>query len=711
MLRKVYESATVRRPAEAVLILAALSAGSLVAQETQERERSVAKVSFEGNRTIDDYTLGISIATTAPQGFFLLKLFGGGERSPFDEVEFRRDVLRIQLLYRRYGYFEARVDTTVRRSQGSVRVTFRIAEGPPVVVDSIAVFGVDSIIEPARLVRRLPLRVGHPFNRFRFDAAADSIVALLRNRGYPFPEIFRNYTVDRLTRLARVEYDVVPGTPAVIGAVESSGSDYVSTRTLRRAVGLREGERFSQQRLTSAQLGLYRTDLFRYANVAIASPDSLVGGVDSLVRIRVQVADAPRTRLRAGGGYGTYDCGRASAQYSRVNFLGGARRLDITSRVSKLGAASPFDVGLKNNICGALFEDDFSNRINYANEVTVTQPSLLGRPVQVGFSLFASRTSELDAYERVTAGGAVTVGFPFVRLPMSLAYRLERGRTIASAATFCVAFDQCDASTVIQLSDYRRQASLTLAMADVRTNSPIDPTAGRIFTAQFTTARPEIGSEVAFDRILAEAAVYRPLGRRWVAAARFRAGAVRAGTVTAGGSTFRFIPPSERFYAGGPTSVRGFERNAMGPIVYVADSAFGDTLRPDTLRVFGLRSSPLGSHALLLANLELRAPSPFLPARLGWALFVDAGELWEETPGNGYVPAGLRITPGVGLRIATPLGPMRFDLAYSRYSNQRGPLYTVSGTTLSRVMGAYAVPKGTGLLDRLTLHFSVGQAF
>jgi outer membrane protein insertion porin family len=709
MQRKVYENYTVSRTAKAALLLAVLSAGAASAQEQAPPERRVSAVRFEGNRAVDDLILGASIATTAPRGFFLLVRLGGGERQPFDELEFRRDVLRIQLLYRRFGYFEARVDTVVRRNGDKVAVTFRISEGPPVIVDSVVVGGLDSIIPQERLLRRLPIRAGKPFNRFEFEAAADTLVTLLRNRGYPFPEVFRNYSVDRLTRLARIEFDAIPGAFARIGAMNAVGSRTVTDRTIRRSAGISVGDPYSQQRLTQAQLGLYRTDMFRYASVTVDPDSPLVNRQDSLVRLRIAVSDAPPVRLRAGVGYGTYDCLRASSQFSWVNFLGGARRIDATSRVSKLGSRGALDLGLSDNICSALSGDRFSERLNYANDVTLTQPALLGRPVQLGFTVFAERSSEYKAYERVAAGVAVTAGTR-LGVPVSLRYRVERGRTDADNATFCIAFDQCEASTVAQLAAYRRQSTLTLTFSDVRTNSPIDPSRGRAWTFQAATARPALGSQVAFDRVLAEAAWYRPLRPGWVGAARLRAGAVRAGEVTAGGSTFRFIPPSERFYAGGATSVRGFSRNAMGPIVYVADFVPADPMAfPDS--VIGLRSSPLGSSAVALANVELRTPAPFLPQRLGFAIFVDAGELWQETPTGQFIPSGVRITPGAGIRMATPLGPMRLDIGYNDYPDQRGRLYLVSGDQLELKAENFPPPRQRRFINRLTWHFSVGQAF
>jgi outer membrane protein assembly factor BamA len=95
---------------------------------------------------------------------------------------------------------------------------------------------------------------------------------------------------------------------------------------------------------------------------------------------------------------------------------------------------------------------------------------------------------------------------------------------------------------------------------------------------------------------------------------------------------------------------------------------------------------------------------------------VDAGELWDQTAG-GLLPAGLKVTPGIGLRVGTPLGPLRFDVAYSAYPRQKGPLYLVSQTSsgglqLKLQQADYpGPPRGGGFFRKLQLQFSVGEAY
>ena len=710
------------RAALAVLLLV-LGVRHLAAQAGATPERTVTSVRFRGNHAIDRLTLEAAIATSASSwtyGVPLLKHLGLGQRRVFDELEFRRDVVRLQILYRQHGFFEARIDTVVQRTASAAAVRFMIDEGQPVLVDSIVVHGVDGIVDPQRLATRLPLAEGKPFDREAFDASADTVALTLQNRGYPFVAVYRNYSVDRATRTADVDYEVVPGPPARVGDIRIEGNRSVSARTIQRSLAVRRGDRFSQDALYDSQRSLYQTDLFRYVTVGVAPDDSIVADNDSLVRVQVQVSEGARSRFRAGVGYGTIDCLRSQATFSTGNFIGGGLRLDLAGKVSKIGVGSPTDWGLVNNVCSALAGDTlFSRRINYLTSATFTQPAALGRRSTLTLTAFAERRSEYKAFERDGIGSSLALAFGLTRSSLlTLSYQLSYGSTNADPGVFCVYFDRCEQQAIDILKERHRQASLSLALIRNTTNSPIEPTAGSVLSLEASHASPLVGSEplISYSKVVAEGSWYAPLARGWVLAVRLRGGAIQPGQTTVTDTSIRFVPPEERFYAGGPASVRGFGRNEMGPLVYVADTVLTDSATGAAEPV-NLRTSPVGSYAITLANLELRTPSPIWPSRIRLAAFVDAGELWDETAA-GLLPSGLKVTPGVGIRVGTPLGPLRLDVAYNDYPRQRGPLYEVIHTSsgapeqLRLVQSDYAGPaRGTAFFQRLQFQFSVGEAY
>jgi outer membrane protein assembly complex protein YaeT len=709
-----------------LIALVALPVRGLAAQEPAA-ERTVTAVTFRGNHALDATTLAAAIYTSSStwtNRWPVLRSLALGTRRVFDELEFRRDVIRLQIFYRQHGYFDARVDTAVARTPTSVSVTFLIEEGPPVVVDSIAVHGLDSILDVRRLVRRLPLAEGKPFDRIAFADAADTIVLAVQNLGYPFAGVYRNYSVHRETRRAEVEYAVVPGPRARFGDVTIAGVSAVSPATVRRFLAVRPGDWFNQDAVYESQRSLYQSDLFRYVSVGVAPPslsDSGASAADSVVPLIVQVTEAPPSRFRAGVGYGTIDCFRSQATLTTANFLGGGRRLDLAGKLSKVGVGAPTNLGLSESICKTLEDDPFSERVNYLTSATLTQPAFLHRRATLTLTAFAERRSEYKAFEHNGVGASLALAYGLSRSSqLTMTYRLDYGSTKADTAVYCVYFERCLPSAVALLSEPHRQAVLSLSFVRNTANSPLEPSAGSVLLIEGSHASPLVGSEplISYNKLVAEWTWYAALARSWIVALRLRGGVIRPGLAFVADSSIRYVPPEERFYAGGPASVRGFGRNEMGPLVYVADSVKTDSTTGRDVP-YGLRTSPLGSYAIALANLELRFPSPIWGSRLRLAAFVDVGELWDETVGR-LIPAGLRITPGVGLRVGTPLGPLRVDVAYNDYPRQPGPLF-VASPPVGKVGGQLQLwprpypPPGTtvggSFFKQLQFQFSVGEAF
>jgi outer membrane protein insertion porin family len=385
--------------------------------------------------------------------------------------------------------------------------------------------------------------------------------------------------------------------------------------------------------------------------------------------------------------------------------------LRLSGRLSKIGTGEPLDWGLADQfLCGHLADDPIgSSKLNYSASVGFTQPAFLSPDNTFGLSFFAERRSEFAVYLREEIGGnlSVTREGPS-RIPVTLAYRLAWGSTEASDANFCAYFNACNPADIAVLTARQRQGVVTIGISRLRVNSVLDPTRGNSLAAQVSQSGAFTGSEELqrFTRLSGDFTVYRPLTGSVVAAVRIRAGVEFAPTVTSEGEEFTYIPPDQRFYAGGSNDVRGYDRNDLGPIVYVVlDStkvpAEGD-VNPDDVTV-----SPIGGNRLFITNVELRVPAPFFPARWRLVGFVDGGAVWEDSP-TLPSPFRFRVTPGVGLRIGTPLGPARLDVAYNGYGYPPGPLYvTRSDGSLEAIATDYVKPKNPGF----TIHIAIGQAF
>ena len=699
------------------LLVAVFAAAPLAAQ--QEQQRVVRGLSFEGNHAIDDYTLSTAIGTSKSSWFaraFPIRLLGLGEKRSFNELEFRRDVIRLLLLYRQSGYMNAVIDTLVRREGRDVYLKFRIYEGDPVRLARLDMMGVDSILDVRRLKRDLPLQEGDPFNRALFQASADTVVSRLKNLGYPYADILRNYDVDVAALRAVATLEALPGARMRVGQVLITGPEKVDTGTLRRMLSVRAGDWFRQDQLYLTQRDLYGLGMFRSVNVVLADTTPPAG--DSTVRVVVRVSEAPRHRIRAGAGYGSLDCFRVQSGWTAYDFLGGARSLDLTGQLSKLGVGVPANSGFKQNVCHPLHDDPTSDTANYNATLTLRQPAFLSPRHTASFAVFAERRSEFKAYTRQAVGANLAVTFNARRdVPVTVGYGYSVGRTTADPVVLCERFLLCNASDQAFLLNTRPFGAITISGVRARVNSVLDPSAGSVMQVTLVHASRYVLSDTLyeFNRGELEVAKYYPLSRRSAFAWRIRGGTILPQRLSLLGQSTQFVPPDQRFYAGGPNSVRGYARNELGPRVYVTDSIIvqgTDT----TLR--NLHASPTGGNTVVTANLELRVPTPIFPDRVRLGLFVDVGQVWERGDTLTAV-SGLRVTPGLGLRFITPLGPVRLDAAYNGYPQEPGPLYLLDNTNKS--LTAVLDPTGKQLLlrprlprgfwRRVVVQFAVGQAF
>jgi len=263
----------------------------------------------------------------------------------------------------------------------------------------------------------------------------------------------------------------------------------------------------------------------------------------------------------------------------------------------------------------------------------------------------------------------------------------------------------------------------------------LDPTEGSIATVNLVHASRLIGSDSAyeFNRGEFEVAKYYPIGRRSVFAWRVRGGTILPRKLTIAAQKVAYVAPDQRFYAGGPNSVRGYGRNELGPQVYVliADPTYTSsapvvdtaaTNRAGGEKVFRagscvpgcVQTRPTGGNTVIIANAELRLPSPILASRMRLGLFVDVGQVWER--GDEIITiSDVKVTPGAGVRFTTPLGPVRIDVAYNGYATERGPLlYQTSDTasTITQIRPSYPpVRAAKTFWQKFVLQFAVGQAF
>jgi len=663
-----------------------------------------------------------------------------GEKRYFNETEFRRDSARIVLLYKRSGYREVEVDMDVRYSgDDDVHLRFFIDEGDPVRVTEMEINGLGDIAEASDVLERLPLHVGDPFNLLLVQASQDSIGAYLRNRGYPFAEIFPNYNTTLAEYSATVRFTADPGPRARVAAIDVIGAQQIDEDVIRRAMYIQEGDWYSERDLYRSQIDLYRMNMFNLVDVGLADSTDFESP-DTVVTVQVSVAEAALHSIRFGPGYGTVDCFRAMGAWTAYDFLGGGRSLDVSARISKLGASN---ATLQEHLCRALrHEPPERDSLNYTVTASLTEPFFFSRNVSASLSFTAERYSEVQAYLRRSVGGEVALTWrtPF-NVPLTASYGLSRAITIADDAIFCFFLNVCQweeepGRPISDTDVYRNwllRSEVGLSFSLDRSNSPLDPSRGYRLTGGLRHASEFLGSDslVQFTEGMLEFSSYHRVARRGVFSWRVRLAAVHSPLLyDSDEAPYRFLTADDRLYGGGPNSVRGYSHNELGPIVRVIDQTFTpdsipklDALTPDSVTAYPVRSSATGGDRLVFANVEYRFPLPLFSGRVYGSAYVDAGMVYESSDSVatifGVVGKHFRVTPGFGFRVASPLGPMRLDVGYNPWPPQESPQWyaeilvdpDTDSYELRPLPGLSGEAPVRSFFNHFRLHFSVGQAF
>jgi outer membrane protein assembly factor BamA len=648
-----------------------------------------------------------------------------------DTTQVHEDAERLATLYEIWGYPDAVVNGRVAaEDDGDVSVEFAIDEGRPLRIRSLSIDGLDALDPPIVLPAELPLRVGEPYALPRLEALTELLQARSADRGHPYAEVEVGGDVDDAAYEADLVLTLQPGPRAVFGSTFVVAEAPIDEAEVRARLAYRPGDRFDPAAFDATARQLYDLPIVERA---VVQPVGLLEG-DSIIEVRV-IVDARRTHgVDVEGTISSAECLGLSSFWRHRYFLGGPRVLGLGVGVSNLFAAQT-DGSFP---CGSTGDDEFGE-LDHAVEAELWQPSLFGDPrftLQLG--AFTRRQSSPNAWIERGVGGRVGLSRSLGRgLHALVDYRFERNELEASASYFCGNYGVCTAAGVDRLAQPTRLAPLQGVLAwrstdllggDVRLPERRPGTewiAARLPAWRWTAriaidgAGTPTGSEYAFGRALVEASGTRVIGRIGELAARFRFGALRGDDV---------LPPQVRLYSGGVNTVRGAEQNLLGPRVLVTaapiDGSFlcDDAVTCDAPAVDpGLVAvRPTGGDRVVEANLEARL---WLGEMFQLAAFFDYGRLSGD-PAAAFAGADAAhraslLSPGIGFRLITDLGPIRVDFGYDATGARTLPLLADDGA------GGVA-PAGylrfdpfewddpgffRALTRRLQIHMAIGQAF
>ncbi len=600
-----------------------------------------------------------STAVTADELASQLRVRAG---QPFSAAALDADLTQLEEAYRRIGFASARAEARTESRPAAadqhvpVAIRIQIAENLQTVVNSVRVEGNASVPE-SELTSVAGLGPGQPYSLGRLAVDRDALELKYANLGFQNATVETRPGISADSRRADVVFVVREGPRVFVDHVLIVGNTRTKTATIERALQLKAGDPIGLEAISESQRRLAALGLFRRARIT-----QLGRGDETQRDLLVAVEEAPLTTIGWGGGIEvrprvvrTDDVAterlefapRASFEVGRRNLFGTNRSVNLFTSASLHPRGSPVFANQGQTIATNTGGWGFPE---YRVLGQFRQPRVLGSTVdfRVTGTVEQQIRSSFNFSRRSTAAELA------IRLPRSISasggYQIQRTRV------FNQNVEESQQRNIDRLFPKVRLSSFLGSLIRDTRNDPVDPTAGQYLSANGQLAGRAIGSEVGFVKSFFTVQAFRALpGRRGVVvAASTRVGAA-VGFPNAAGS--RDLPASERFFAGGDTTVRGFARDRLGV-------RRDPTRESDTIDNAGF---PLGGNALVLLNGELRVP---VRSGVKVVTFADVGNVFKTV--SDVSVGELRTALGLGFRYKSPVGPVRFDLGFKvpRRSNE-----------------------------------------
>jgi translocation and assembly module TamA len=549
--------------------------------------------------------------------------------------------------------------------------------GPPVV--RVELRGLDRLDPPLSPPRRLPLRPGVPFTPERREATRDAVLRALAERSRPYARVEMDLEPDPASEGVVVVVEVAEvGPPVRFGTVQVEAVPPLREEDVAPRIAFAPGDPY---RPSLMEATLDRLRLLPVVEDAVVVPEGLAWG-DTLVRTVVSAAPVDRVRGPAlEGVLSSFRCLELAGYWRDRHLLGTPRALDLGVGFGNL-LAGTLAGGFP---CGGTAEDE-TGRTDYFARGELLLPLERDPRAVLSLRAFAHRASEPWSFV-LRGGGAEVELRRLLRRHLFAAgsFRVERVEVEAAEAFLCASFGACTVGEMRALAGPSRLAPLSLSLSWM----PPVTRAHRVLEGPGWRERTEVapppdtwwpwtrlsaegagrltGSQHGFLRVVAEGAAAWPWGSGREVAARLRMGGVVGGG--------RGLPPQLGLFSGGVNSVRGVEQNLLGGGVVLVEPEELDALGcapelggcpPGTVIRPPLgRARPTAGSGVLEASLEGRLR---MTRRTQMAGFLDGGLIRiraaDLVEGTGDTRWRFAVTPGVGVRARTPVGPLRVDLGF-----------------------------------------------
>lgn len=558
----------------------------------------IKKVIFIGNDSLKRKVLKKGLYSK-PKGKFSFI----SKKGLFNRREVENDSERIRTRYIDNGFLDAKVsksEIVYSDDEKGYIVTFRISEGGQFIVDKLELEG-ELIVPKEELLEVLSLQSGEIFRGSLLARDITGLTTFYGNRGYAFANAEPRFALDRQNLKVSIRFRMEKGPEVYVRNIDIIGNTRTRDGVIRREIPIHEQTLYNASEVQAIKPRVTRLGFFE-DNVEVTS--ERVPGTEDKLDLKVKVEEKSTGFFSLAGGFSSVETFIFAGQIQESNLFGTGKRVSLNAQIG--GVTQLFFLS---------YQD----------------PNFFDTDWNFGSVIFRTDRRFRD-FSRKSFGGNITFGRRiWRRLYGDLTYGFENVKVS----------DIDDSARLILSNDDRTISSITAGFRWDTRNNLLDPTKGNLSRMYLEFAGGPLGGNTDFIKFTASSRHWFPLWYNTVLSVRGRYGIIDLR------NNQNDLVISERFFLGGPNSLRGFGFRRVGPRVPTEDGDFV---------IIG------GVQELLLT---VDYVFPLVPSvGLRGVVFFDTGNAYNDGEKVSLNPNDLRQDVGLGIRWVSPLGPLRLEVGF-----------------------------------------------
>ncbi|WP_444917812.1 outer membrane protein assembly factor BamA [Microbulbifer sp. JMSA003] len=630
------------------------------------------------------------------------------------------DLERLESYYLDRGYLDFKIDSTqvsLSPDKESVFITVNVYEGDVYTISEVDLAG-DPVVPEEEVKRLLLVREGQTFSQVRMTTTSDYITKRLGNEGYTFAEVNGIPEPNKEEKTVKITFFINPGKRAYVRRINFRGNTRTTDEVLRREMRQMESASASSARIEQSKVRLERLGYFKEVEVETSE----VPGTSDQIDVEYTVEEQPSGSIGGTIGWAQSSGLVLGANIQENNWLGTGKSVGIGLNASTYQTSVNFSYldpyftpdGVSRGFNVFYTENDYSevnlsdyNTETYGGGVSFGYPmseiSRLGLNINFNHLELTASSSSVQEISTTPKPNDNAIGVITEAEADRVASAYFNDETLDLAMPVTDGLFPTENGFIDRYGDAFNSVSLTASYARSTLNRGVLATRGASQNLSFELSVP--GSDLEYYKLVYTGQYFRPLTKSLTLRLRTRLG------YGDGFGDLDELPFFKNFYAGGFGSVRGFERNTLGPRSTPAQYLDGfsytevideqtETFSTTTLAPCATEggdvqfcylvnengeletssyndTDPFGGNILVEGSAEVIFPLPFIKDQrsLQTAFFIDAGNVFDtscsDTQINCYdVDFGkMNVSAGIGLTWITGFGPLTFSLAKALKKN------------------------------------------